>query len=935
MGLVPVGAGSMNALEHHLHGLPQIRDEARATSNDPLLGITLMRKWHRGQQSMINRLSINHRLETPEHPISMTKRRRSIGHVAPEHPLLGRRCSTSLTAPDHLFLVRKRRRSTPDYPSLGRWRMKNKQDYKLQATLPWKGENITIFLISAYGKQITISLCQFSTIYDLRKLCLSKDPTLQTDTILYGAKTLKDNLRLYDYNVGNGSTIFSLAKMKGGMPKKHTGISPMKTKPHQGQHSRQNTEEDHNSIYQFFQEDEAEIQEKKGQIQHAQTYKLYTDGAARGNPGLSGVGYIIETEIGRNIFNNNAFLGESTNNKAEYTALIYGLRSCTRLGISNLRVYSDSKLAINQITGTWKTNEQSLQIYNNEAKELCTMFETIELNWIAREHNEKADKLANAAIPKHDKTETKKQRSTPGKKGKKLIKVAEGDDTTTKNGEGIKSAQKTIRQYFTPPKEQKIDEESEYLRTIDELLKKDRDQKTKDSNPEIESKLDKVEIEEMLDEDIVGSSLANYDAQNQEENYPNRSGDNYHEYNLSKANSEQEADKINNSNRELKHLETSQMEAFFHMMKALITQTNKRDGELQQNHKRETYRLEGTSREEINQLESSINNVHHRSVSQEQGVHHLMELGSYLLQQNNQIEAAIGEISNYGNNEFLPWKHQVTDGVSYIYNSMQAIEDKSNTTVQGCRTLESWVLELAEEIKALKDENKILKEKIREINCSDSAESETSLPKAFTKAILQNQRKIFIQVADVLRQWKDEQEQWLRDMEDKLEEMNKHISKNKERHNSNVRLSESIKDSENIVPESKKPSEKKLLYAWESPTGTIIYDEGLKNIQKIMKDREYNYYTRNQRNQNRKNKNSNGKYKYKDPKRYNRPSYNTYSNYDGWNSEQYNQQGMHENNQDQNFQENNRFRKGPRKNGYRNEWSTENTRGAEYGYRGY
>ena len=100
------------------------------------------------------------------------------------------------------------------------------------------------------------------------------------------------------------------------------------------------------------------------------------------------------------------------------------------------------------------------------------MFETIELNWIAREHHKKADKLANAAIPKHDKTETKKQRSIPGRKVRKTIKVAEGDDRTTKNGEDIKNTQKTIRQYFTPTKEHIIDEESEYLRTIDEIKKK-------------------------------------------------------------------------------------------------------------------------------------------------------------------------------------------------------------------------------------------------------------------------------------------------------------------------------------------------------------------------------------------------------------------------------------------------------------------------------
>ena len=243
-GLVPVGAGPVKALEHRLHGLPQVRDEVRATSIDPLLGITLMRKRHRGQQSMVNQLPINHRLETPEHPISMTKRRRSIGHVAPEHPLDGRRCSTSFTAPDHLFRARKRRRSTPDYPFPGSWRMNSKQDNEIHFPMPWEGENITVFLITADGKQITASLCQFSTICDLRKICLRKDPTIQTSAILYGTKTMRDDMRLYDYNIGNGSTIFSLTRINGGMPRKYDSTNPTKLKPQQEQHLRHNTEEE-------------------------------------------------------------------------------------------------------------------------------------------------------------------------------------------------------------------------------------------------------------------------------------------------------------------------------------------------------------------------------------------------------------------------------------------------------------------------------------------------------------------------------------------------------------------------------------------------------------------------------------------------------------------------------------------------------------------
>lgn len=123
--------------------------------------------------------------------------------------------------------------------------------------------------------------------------------------------------------------------------------------------------------------------------------KLYCDGASRGNPGEAGIGCVIffngqKREISK-------YIGKTTNNVAEYTALIMGLEEALRLGIEEIEVYSDSELLIRQLKGIYKVRNQGLMPLYEKVNELLRKFKSFKLNHIMREENSLADSLAKEA----------------------------------------------------------------------------------------------------------------------------------------------------------------------------------------------------------------------------------------------------------------------------------------------------------------------------------------------------------------------------------------------------------------------------------------------------------------------------------------------------------------------------------------------------------
>ncbi len=129
------------------------------------------------------------------------------------------------------------------------------------------------------------------------------------------------------------------------------------------------------------------------------TIYAYCDGASRGNPGESGIGVILRDEQGRVIFSGGGYLGNGTNNVAEYEALIACLKKAQQTGCDKLIVYSDSQLMVRQLQGVYKVRDKHLQKYFQEASRLIQSgpFE-FEISHVEREQNRDADLLANAGI---------------------------------------------------------------------------------------------------------------------------------------------------------------------------------------------------------------------------------------------------------------------------------------------------------------------------------------------------------------------------------------------------------------------------------------------------------------------------------------------------------------------------------------------------------
>lgn len=129
------------------------------------------------------------------------------------------------------------------------------------------------------------------------------------------------------------------------------------------------------------------------------TLHAFTDGASRGNPGESGIGLLVKDDKGNIVLSLNGFIGRSTNNRAEYIALITLLERMQNVPCSRLIVRSDSELMVRQVNGKYKVKDQVIKQYHRKVAELVSGSPfAFELKHIARDKNSEADRLANQAI---------------------------------------------------------------------------------------------------------------------------------------------------------------------------------------------------------------------------------------------------------------------------------------------------------------------------------------------------------------------------------------------------------------------------------------------------------------------------------------------------------------------------------------------------------
>jgi ribonuclease HI len=123
---------------------------------------------------------------------------------------------------------------------------------------------------------------------------------------------------------------------------------------------------------------------------------LQFDGASRGNPGPAAYGYVLTTPS-YTVTGSGRF-GETTNNRAEYAAVIAGLQRAYQEGCTEVHVQGDSQLVIRQLTGEYEVNADRLKPYHQWATTLAENFESTVFTWIERDQNTQADQLAESAF---------------------------------------------------------------------------------------------------------------------------------------------------------------------------------------------------------------------------------------------------------------------------------------------------------------------------------------------------------------------------------------------------------------------------------------------------------------------------------------------------------------------------------------------------------
>ena len=130
-------------------------------------------------------------------------------------------------------------------------------------------------------------------------------------------------------------------------------------------------------------------------------WTAYTDGASRGNPGPASAGVYVVAPDGRE-FKHKQFLGEQTNNYAEYMAMILALKGLIKARAKQVLIKADSQLMVRQMRGEYKVKNENILPLFEEAKKYVQEFESVQFEHIPREENKMADALANEALDEEE-----------------------------------------------------------------------------------------------------------------------------------------------------------------------------------------------------------------------------------------------------------------------------------------------------------------------------------------------------------------------------------------------------------------------------------------------------------------------------------------------------------------------------------------------------
>ncbi len=125
---------------------------------------------------------------------------------------------------------------------------------------------------------------------------------------------------------------------------------------------------------------------------------IYTDGGARGNPGPAGIGAVLYDEQKNRVAEVSKYIGETTNNQAEYKAVIAGMEKAKQLGAEEVEMYLDSELVVKQLNQRYKVKNKGLAPLFVKIWNLSIGFKKVSYQHIRREMNKEADRLANIAM---------------------------------------------------------------------------------------------------------------------------------------------------------------------------------------------------------------------------------------------------------------------------------------------------------------------------------------------------------------------------------------------------------------------------------------------------------------------------------------------------------------------------------------------------------
>jgi phosphoribosylglycinamide formyltransferase-1 len=124
----------------------------------------------------------------------------------------------------------------------------------------------------------------------------------------------------------------------------------------------------------------------------------HIDGGSRGNPGPAAAAYVLASDDGKQLGAKAFFIGEATNNVAEYTGILKAIEAAGALGAKRITIYSDSELLVKQLNGQYKVKSDKIRPLFKQAVEMLNKFETWQVKHIVREKNKRADELANRAL---------------------------------------------------------------------------------------------------------------------------------------------------------------------------------------------------------------------------------------------------------------------------------------------------------------------------------------------------------------------------------------------------------------------------------------------------------------------------------------------------------------------------------------------------------